>query len=52
MKNFNFQIPSKGELRRALGLAHSNPEELTDRELWILEEFGGDFSELYSSISF
>ena len=43
MKKFNFQLPSREEIRRAIELAQENPEELTDRELWILEEFGGDY---------
>ena len=38
----NILLPSGEEIRAALKLAQTNPEELTDRELWILEEFGGD----------
>ncbi len=35
------QAPSRGEIIRALK-ASGVGEELTDRELWILEELGGD----------
>ncbi|HLC92527.1 MAG TPA: hypothetical protein VJH23_02360 [archaeon] len=35
------QFPSKEEFRSAMRSAY-NEEELTDRELWILSEFGGD----------
>jgi len=45
MDNFqlSFRIPSKGEIKRAIELAQESPEELTDRELWILEALGGDW---------
>ena len=45
MDNFqlNFRIPSKGEIKRAIILAQESPDELTDRELWILEVLGGDW---------
>ena len=45
MDNFqlSFKIPSKGEIRRAIELSQENPDELTDRELWILEALGGDW---------
>ena len=36
------KLPTGEEIRNAIELAETNPEELTDRELWILEEFGGD----------
>ncbi len=39
---FSIQSPSRGEIIRAIA-AIENGEELTDRELWILEGFGGDF---------
>jgi len=41
MVNFSFVLPSGEEVKRALRLAKASPEELTDRELWILDEFGG-----------
>ena len=37
----NIQSPSRREILNAM-LSYENGEELTDRELWILEEFGGD----------
>ena len=45
MDNFqlSFKIPSKGEINRAIELAQENPDELTDRELWILETLGSDW---------
>ncbi|MFH1586444.1 MAG: hypothetical protein ABID38_01145 [Candidatus Diapherotrites archaeon] len=39
----NIQLPTRGEIRMAEELARSNPENLTDRELWILKETVGDF---------
>ena len=39
----NFQFPTREEIRMAEELARTNPENLTDRELWILKEVGGDF---------
>jgi len=38
----NILLPSGEEIIEAIKLARTNPNELTDRELWILEEFGGD----------
>ena len=38
----NFQNPRRGEIRMAEDLARTNPENLTDRELWILKDAGGD----------
>jgi len=35
------QFPTKKELIDAINSA-DNEDELTDRELWILSEFGGD----------
>ena len=45
MDNFrlSFKIPPKGEIKRAVELAQESPEELTDRELWILDLLGGDW---------
>jgi len=39
----NFQLPNREEIRMAEELARTNPENLTDRELWILKGAGGDF---------
>ncbi|MFH1586608.1 MAG: hypothetical protein ABID38_02000 [Candidatus Diapherotrites archaeon] len=39
----NIQLPTREEIRMVEELARSNPENLTDRELWILKETGGDF---------
>ena len=36
------QLPTVEEILNTIKLAQTNPDELTDRELWILEEFGGD----------
>ncbi len=41
MKIENIQLPSRREMLNAM-LSYEQGEELTDRELWILEEFGGD----------
>jgi len=38
----NILFPSGDEIIQAIKLARTNPDELTDRELWILEEFGED----------
>ncbi|MEK6957633.1 MAG: hypothetical protein AABW99_01485 [archaeon] len=40
--SFSIQSPNRGEIVRAIE-AIENGEELTDRELWILEGLGGDF---------
>ena len=42
-KTGNIPSPSQGEIKLALQAARHNPEELTDRELWILKEFGAGF---------
>ncbi|MFH1587494.1 MAG: hypothetical protein ABID38_06570 [Candidatus Diapherotrites archaeon] len=39
----NIQLPTREEIRMAEELARKNPENLTDRELWILKDAGGDF---------
>ena len=41
MKIENIQLPSRMEILNAM-LSFEYGEELTDRELWILQEFGGD----------
>jgi len=41
MKIENIQLPSRREIVNAM-LSYAQGEELTDRELWILQEFGGD----------
>ena len=41
MKNQRIQLPTAEEIIDALHSAE-NEHELTDRELWILQEFGGD----------
>ncbi|MFH1586313.1 MAG: hypothetical protein ABID38_00485 [Candidatus Diapherotrites archaeon] len=44
MKNqLNIQLPTREEIRMAEELAQTDPENLTDRELWILRDIGGDF---------
>ncbi len=43
MKIQNILLPTREEIISSLRLAQANPEELSDRELWILEELGGDF---------
>ena len=42
IKNFNLKLLSGEEIRIAAKVAQTDPEELTDRELWILKEFGSD----------
>ena len=38
---FSIQLPSRGEIMRVFEALEPG-EELTDRALWILREFGGD----------
>ena len=38
--DLSFMVPSSGELKDAVHSSEVNPEELTDRQLWILKEFG------------
>ena len=40
-KTLNIPAPKQGELKNALQTMQNNPEDLTDRELWILKEFVG-----------
>ncbi len=40
MKNHKIQLPAAEEIIEAV-LSADNDKELTDRELWILQEFGG-----------
>ncbi len=39
---FDFKIPSREEIEDCLK-SSKNPELLTDRDIWILREFGGEF---------
>ena len=41
MKIENIQLPNRREILNAM-LSYEHAEALTDRELWILQEFGGD----------
>ena len=38
----NILLPTAEEIINTIKLAQTNPDELTDREIWILREFGGD----------
>ena len=39
IRKFEFPLPSLGEIKQARRMAQINPEELDDRDLWILQEF-------------
>jgi len=36
-----FSPPNRGEIRNAVQTLQNNPEDLSERELWILKEFAG-----------
>jgi hypothetical protein len=43
-EKFEFPLPTLEEIKIAKRLAASNPEDLDDRDLWILNEFCGSDS--------
>jgi len=45
IKKFDFPLPSLGEIKHAKRMLEINPEELDDRDIWILNEFCGSVSE-------
>ncbi|MBN1940978.1 MAG: hypothetical protein JW772_02235 [Candidatus Diapherotrites archaeon] len=41
-ENKDFPAPSREEIKAALLVARTNPEDLDGRDLWILSELGGE----------
>ncbi len=38
-----FCPPKQGEIKNAIQTMRNNPQDLSDREVWILKEFVGEF---------
>ena len=47
---FSIRKPDKGEIIEAL-VRYQNGEDLTDRDLWILEEYGEEESDEFEDCS-